>query len=131
MFQERTLKRKAELEAQVMADHTFEPTINLVSRQLAETDRPADFDEQIRKLAVVDLEQKESRLQQLRKEELAKYNFKPEINKTSEQIAEKTRDPSKLTDWQEKEKKRIEKLKVALGEQGSRRRKDERVQVQA
>lgn len=107
------MKRRAELEASQLAKNTFEPTINLVSRQLAEAERPADFDEQIRKLAVVDLEAKEARLQQLRKAEMAKYNFKPEINKTSDQIAEKTRDPSKLTDWQEKEKKKIEKLKVS------------------
>lgn len=131
LFQEQALKRKAELESKANAQHSFEPSLNLVSRQLAETERPTDFEEKIRKVAVVDLEMKESKLHQLRQAELAKYSFKPEINRTSEQIAEKTRDPSKLTDWQEKERKRIEKLKVKRIKEGPRGRKDEGMQIQA
>ncbi len=86
--------------------------LNPISRQLAEDDRPTDFDEKIRRLAVVDVAKKECLLQQLRTAEDNKYNYRPELNRNSELIAEKTRDPAKLTDWTEKEKRRVDKLKV-------------------
>lgn len=108
-------KRKAELSQKTFNEKfTFEPELNPISRQLAEEDRPADFEEKIRKLAVVDVAKKECLLEQLRREEESKYTYKPELNKKSEIIAEKTRDPAKLTDWVEREKKRVEKLKVKL-----------------
>lgn len=106
-------KRKVELTQKTFNEkYTFEPELNPISRQLADDDRPTDFDEKIRKLAVVDVAKKECLMEQLRVQEDSKYTYTPQINRKSEMIADKTRDPSKLTDWTERESKRIDRLKV-------------------
>lgn len=106
-------KRKVELTQKTFNEkYTFEPELNPISRQLADDDRPTDFDEKIRKLAVIDVAKKECLMEQLRVQEDSKYTYTPQINRKSEMIADKTRDPSKLTDWTERESKRIDRLKV-------------------
>jgi len=70
----------------------------------------------VRKLAIVDREKHEVLLQKLLEEEQAKYSFKPELNKKSEALAQ-NRDPNQLLDWEEREKRRLEKLKVLACEQ--------------
>ena len=109
---ERNTKNKEELKRKVFKEECpFKPDINVVSRQLAEPTDRLDFEERVRKLAIVDREKHEYLMSQLKKEEEAKYNFKPALNKKSEQMA-KNRDPNSLLDWNSREQKRLEKVKV-------------------
>lgn len=104
-------------EQQYREQHTFHPQIDEISKKLVEEGEPIDMNERIRRLAITDAEKKQGLIQKLTAEEMAKCPFKPDINKKSATIAEKSRDPSKLTDWTEKEKRRIEKLKELQQEQ--------------
>lgn len=116
-FHERNQKKREELYLQEQLKNCpFKPEINLVSRQLAEGEGARDLDEKVRKLAIVDKEKHEVLLQKLQDEEQAKYSFKPVLNKKSEALAQ-NRDASQLMDWEEREKRRLEKLKVVSREQ--------------
>lgn len=104
-------------EQQYRQAHTFKPQIDEISKKLVEEGDPVDIDERIRRLAITDPEKKQGLIQKLTAQEMAKCPFKPDINKKSAAIAEKSRDPTKLTDWTEKERRRVEKLKELEREQ--------------
>lgn len=114
-FLENNQKKKAEMKEQNLKDTCpFRPELNQVSRQLIEDDGPKNLADHIRKVAVVDRERHETLMEHLRQEELGKHSFKPSLNRKSQDIASRSRDPTKLTNWTEKETKRVTKMKVEL-----------------
>lgn len=111
IHQENNQKLKAEMKRMEEERFPFKPEINVISRQLVEEGGPVDMNEKVRKLAIMDKEKHDCLIAQLVSQEQNKYSFKPELCKKSEILA-KERDPTQLTDWAEREQRRLDRMKV-------------------
>lgn len=90
----------------------FKPEINPVSQYIVEGDpeyQNLTLEDRMRKLAIVDKERQDCKLEYLRKQEEEKYPFKPNINPVSRMIIEsknqKSSDAKDLSDITKREQR--------------------------